>query len=81
MSVSNKAMEAALGSRADLLTNREKEVLTWAAAGKTSLEISVILGLTERTIKWHSAQARTTLRVATTIQAVVEALRRGLIDF
>ena len=62
----------------DLLTEREKEVLLWAAAGKTSSETSQILGLTERTVKWHSTRAREAFGVATTTQAVVEAVRRRL---
>ncbi|MBZ9701632.1 MULTISPECIES: helix-turn-helix transcriptional regulator [unclassified Mesorhizobium] len=62
-----------------LLTDREKEVLLWAAAGKTSSETSQILGLTERTVKWHATRAREAFGVATTTQAVVEAVRRRLI--
>ncbi|TIV05145.1 MAG: helix-turn-helix transcriptional regulator, partial [Mesorhizobium sp.] len=62
-----------------LLTDREKEVLLWAAAGKTSSETSQILGLTERTVKWHSTRAREAFGVVTTTQAVVEAVRRRLI--
>ncbi|RWP50083.1 helix-turn-helix transcriptional regulator, partial [Mesorhizobium sp.] len=62
-----------------LLTEREREVLLWAAAGKTSSETSQILGLTERTVKWHSTKAREAFDVATTTQAVVEAVRRRLI--
>ncbi|MER9349972.1 LuxR family transcriptional regulator [Mesorhizobium sp. M0227] len=61
------------------LTDREKEVLLWAAAGKTSSETSQILGLSERTVKWHSTRAREAFGVATTTQAVVEAVRRRLI--
>ncbi|AZO08385.1 MULTISPECIES: LuxR family transcriptional regulator [unclassified Mesorhizobium] len=61
------------------LTDREREVLLWAAAGKTSSETSQILGLTERTVKWHAARAREAFGVATTTQAVVEAVRRRLI--
>ncbi|WP_292670698.1 LuxR family transcriptional regulator [Mesorhizobium sp.] len=61
------------------LTEREREVLLWAAAGKTSSETSQILGLTERTVKWHSTKAREAFGVATTTQAVVEAVRRRLI--
>ncbi|MER9304350.1 LuxR family transcriptional regulator [Mesorhizobium sp. M0496] len=63
----------------DILTDREKEVLLWAAAGKTSSETSQILGLAERTIKWHATRAREAFGVATTTQAVVEAVRRRLI--
>ncbi|MER9951871.1 LuxR family transcriptional regulator [Mesorhizobium sp. M0047] len=62
-----------------LLTDREKEVLLWAAAGKTSSETSQILGLTERTVKWHTTRAREAFGVVTTTQAVVEAVRRRLI--
>ncbi|MER8849327.1 LuxR family transcriptional regulator [Mesorhizobium sp. M0757] len=63
----------------DLLSDREKEVLLWAAAGKTSSETSQILGLTERTAKWHLTKAREAFGVATTTQAVVEAVRKRLI--
>ncbi|WP_280175418.1 helix-turn-helix transcriptional regulator [Mesorhizobium carmichaelinearum] len=62
-----------------LLTDREKEVLLWAAAGKTSSETSQILGVAERTVKWHSNKAREAFGVSTTTQAVVEAVRRRLI--
>ncbi|WP_318012001.1 helix-turn-helix transcriptional regulator [Mesorhizobium sp. ESP-6-4] len=62
-----------------VLTDREKEVLLWAAAGKTSSETSQIVGLTERTVKWHTMRAREAFGVATTTQAVVEAVRKRLI--
>ncbi|WP_245262369.1 LuxR family transcriptional regulator [Mesorhizobium sp. WSM3626] len=61
------------------LTDREREVLLWAAAGKTSSETSQILGLSESTVKWHATRAREAFGVATTTQAVVEAVRRRLI--
>jgi len=35
------------------LTVREKECLLWSAEGKTSLETSVILNITESTINFH----------------------------
>lgn len=35
------------------LTPREKECMNWAAKGKTSWEISQILGITERTVNFH----------------------------
>ncbi|MER9870814.1 hypothetical protein NKJ35_27175 [Mesorhizobium sp. M0136] len=57
--------------------------LLWGAyhfgTGKTSSETSQILGLTERTVKWHSMRAREAFGVATTTQAVVQAVRRRLI--
>jgi LuxR family quorum sensing-dependent transcriptional regulator len=61
------------------LSDREREILLWAAAGKSAFETSQILGLSERTVKWHAHNAREAFGVATTIQAVVEAIRRRLI--
>lgn len=61
------------------LSPREIEVLTWVAQGKTSEEIAVILGLTKRTVDFHTDNARTKLGVATRIQAVVKAITRKLI--
>ncbi|MEO0637974.1 MAG: helix-turn-helix transcriptional regulator [Pseudomonadota bacterium] len=61
------------------LTNREREVLQWAAAGKTHFETGVILGLSERTIKHHLMCAREKLDAANTVHAVSRALARRLI--
>ena len=38
-------------------TVREKDALTWVARGKTSAEIAIILGLSERTTNFHSFTA------------------------
>ena len=40
------------------LNEREAEVLTWVARGKTSAEIAQILGLTKRTVDFHTDNAR-----------------------
>jgi DNA-binding response OmpR family regulator len=48
-----------------LLNDREVEVLTWVARGKTSAEIAQILGLTKRTVDFHTDNARTKLGAAT----------------
>jgi len=56
------------------LTERQKEVLHWVAHGKTSAEIATILGLSSATIEKHLRQARDTLGVSTTTQAVLFAL-------
>jgi DNA-binding CsgD family transcriptional regulator len=37
------------------LSNREIEVLKWAALGKTSWEMSMILEISERTVNFHLA--------------------------
>lgn len=62
------------------LTKREREVLTWIAVGKTSWEIAKILGITERTVNWLVAQASRKLDAVTRTQAVVNAIRRDVIQ-
>lgn len=63
------------------LTDREREVLSWAAAGKTAWETSEILSISERTVQGHLAAARQKLDVATTTQAAAKAFKIGLIAF
>jgi LuxR family quorum sensing-dependent transcriptional regulator len=62
-----------------LLTAREREVLRWAADGKTSWEVSVILRISERTVKFHLIQASRKLNAVNRTSAVAKALARGLI--
>jgi LuxR family quorum sensing-dependent transcriptional regulator len=63
----------------DLLTAREREVLRWVAGGKTSWEISVILRISERTVKFHLVEASRKLNAVNRTSAVAKALARGLI--
>ena len=65
--------------RRDLLTSREREVLRWAACGKTSWEISMILKISERTVKFHLVEASRKLNAVNRTSAVAKALARGLI--
>jgi DNA-binding NarL/FixJ family response regulator len=62
------------------LNHREVETLTWAARGKTSAEIAMILGLAKRTIDFHIDNARDKLGVTTRIQAAVKAAAGRLIE-
>ena len=62
------------------LTGREREVLTWAARGKTSADIAIILGLSERTVNFHCDQAMKRLDVINRTQAVATAITQGLIE-
>jgi LuxR family quorum sensing-dependent transcriptional regulator len=52
------------------LTNREREVLAWAAEGKTAWEIGCILSLSQRTIEWHFQQAFKKLGATNRMQAI-----------
>jgi DNA-binding response OmpR family regulator len=62
------------------LNDREVEVLTWVARGKTSMEIGQILGLTKRTIDFHIDNARAKLGAATRTEAVIKAASDRLIE-
>jgi len=62
------------------LNDREVEVLTWVARGKTSAEIAKILGLTKRTIDFHTDNARTKLGAATRTEAAIKAASGRLIE-
>ena len=62
------------------LNDREVEILTWVARGKTSAEIAEILGLTKRTVDFHIDNARTKLGAATRTQAVIKAATGRLIE-
>jgi DNA-binding CsgD family transcriptional regulator len=62
------------------LTMRELEVLRWTMEGKTAWEVGTILGISERTAVMHLSNATHKLGCTTKHQAVVKALRLGLID-
>ncbi|NWG46608.1 MAG: helix-turn-helix transcriptional regulator [Alphaproteobacteria bacterium] len=59
------------------LSPREKECLSWLAAGKSAWDISVILGIGEHTVRDYVRSAMRKLGCVTQTQAVCEALRRG----
>ena len=61
------------------LTEREREVLTWVGRGKTSSEIAIILGLSERTVNFHCDQAMKRLDVSNRAQAVAKAVSERLL--
>ncbi len=62
------------------LTLRETEVLKWSGVGKTTWEMSCILGCSERTINFHLANASRKLGSFSRQQAVGVALAQGLIS-
>lgn len=67
-------------ARKSLLTKREREILQWISAGKTSWEIGVICGLSERAINSITASAMTKLGAVTRVHAVVNAIRLGEVE-
>jgi LuxR family quorum sensing-dependent transcriptional regulator len=73
-----KAIELATNEVSDSsrpLTQGEREVLTWTAAGKSAWEISAILDIAEDTVNWRLKQAYTKLNAVNKVQAVVNAIR------
>jgi DNA-binding NarL/FixJ family response regulator len=61
------------------LPPRERDVLTWVGRGKTSAEIAIILGLSERTVNFHCEQVTRRLDAVNRTQAVAKALVEKLI--
>jgi DNA-binding NarL/FixJ family response regulator len=61
------------------LNDREAEVLTWVARGKTSVQIAEMLDLTKRTVEFNLDNARAKLRASTRTEAAVKAAMGRLI--
>jgi LuxR family transcriptional activator of bioluminescence operon len=64
---------------ATALTAREREVLQWVAAGKTRWEISQILQIGERTVKFHVCNVLEKLGALNKQHAVVRAIHLGIL--
>ena len=62
------------------VTPREGQVLHWIAAGKSDWEIGQILNISAKTVNFHVERAKRKFGVSTRIQAVLAALRKGLIS-
>ena len=69
----------ATGPDCPRITDRERECLTWTARGKSAWAIGKILGVSEHTVNFHLKQSMAKLGASNRMQAVVSALRLGLI--
>jgi DNA-binding CsgD family transcriptional regulator len=77
---SNTAAAKCGGKPKDLfLTSREKEILQWVSVGKSCGETGSILGITERTIKFHLQNVYRKLEVVNRAQAVTVAHQHALL--
>ena len=72
-------LPVATAADAPALTPRELEALRWTMDGKTAWEVGSILGITERTAVLHLNNAMRKLGSVNKHQAVLKALRLGLI--
>lgn len=70
----------ALQPERPVLTPRELEALRWTMEGKTAWEVGALLGISERTAVLHVNNAMHKLGCVNKHQAVLKALRLGLID-
>lgn len=62
------------------LTKRERECLQWAAHGKSAWEIGMILNVSEATVRFHLSNSFTKLGAQNRINAIVRAVRWGIIS-
>jgi LuxR family quorum sensing-dependent transcriptional regulator len=62
-------------------SSRERECLQWYAAGKSEWEIGEILSISEKTANTYLERAKQKFGVATRKQAIVAALRSGVIQY
>lgn len=62
------------------LTERELECIIWTSAGKTSVEIANILGLSEHTVNHYLNNATRKCGTVNRTQTVASALRNGWIE-
>ena len=64
----------------DLLTEREKEILTYVAKGMTNKEIAEFLNLSNRTVQTHRANIMKKLDLHSTVELLKFAIEKGLIE-
>src|SRR3569832_66804 len=64
----------------DGLTRRERDCLAFVAEGKSDWEISVILGISQATAKFHVDNARRKLGATNRAHAVARFVASGLLD-
>jgi len=74
-----RADAAACSPQSPRLSNRERDCLLWIAAGRTTGAIGKLLGIAERTVTFHLANARRKLGAVNTRHAVSKAITLGLV--
>jgi LuxR family quorum sensing-dependent transcriptional regulator len=73
------SLRSAGSAHKPIVTNRQREVLTWVAAGKSAWEIGEILNISARTVEEHAQQILQRLGAVNRTQAVAIAIRDRLI--
>ena len=65
---------------AETLTARETEVLRHVALGLSNRDIAAALSVSEETVKTHVTHVLAKLNVDNRAQAIVQALKRGIVS-
>ena len=63
-----------------LLSSKEKEVINWLKQGKSSWDMSVILGISERTVKFHVSNIMRKLDASSRTHAVAIVIEQRLLE-
>lgn len=74
------AAQLSTADSVDPLTDRELEVLTELALGRSNREIAKAFGVSEKTVKTHVSAILRKLGVQDRTQAALHALRTGMVD-
>ena len=74
-----KHIKKAIASEVNV-TKRELEVLNWLKEGKTTWEISVILGIGLRGVRFHIDNLKIKFNAVNRAQMVAEAMSKGIIN-
>lgn len=69
-----------LANKQSILSSREIEILQWVSLGKTYVESAIILGIRERTIKFHMKNIVNKLNVSNAKHAIKKAIELDLLD-
>jgi DNA-binding CsgD family transcriptional regulator len=61
-----------------ILSRREQEILSHVLAGKTSREVSDLIGLSARTVEYHRANIMGKFGATNMVELIALARQRGL---
>ncbi len=61
------------------ITQREYDIIAWAAEGKTDEEIGIILSLSPHTVRWHWKKIFVKLDARGRLYAITKAISMGLV--
>ncbi|TDR34850.1 DNA-binding CsgD family transcriptional regulator [Aquamicrobium defluvii] len=59
------------------LTNRERDILAWTAAGKSAEDVGCILSISKLTVERHLSNIREKLDATNSTHAAIKAILRG----